>query len=232
MSGAEDDPDLLAGEYVLGVLDAAGSAAVRLQAQADPRLAAAITDWQDRLAPLAALVAPVAPPPALWARIEAALPTPVATSAEIRPLLRAWRSAAVWRGTTAAALALAAAFAAVTFLRPAPPPPAVAVASLGPTGAPGSAFVAELAANGTVTLCPLAPLDVPSDRDLELWALPTGAARPVSLGVITAEGRRVTLPGLPASGTQLLVSLEPKGGSPTGQPTGPVVYGGRLTRVD
>jgi anti-sigma-K factor RskA len=30
----------------------------------------------------------------------------------------------------------------------------------------------------------------------------------------------------------LLVSLEPKGGSPTGQPTGPVLYGGQLTAVD
>ena len=33
-------------------------------------------------------------------------------------------------------------------------------------------------------------------------------------------------------GTQLLVSLEPRGGSPTGQPTGPVLYGGRLAAVN
>jgi anti-sigma-K factor RskA len=30
----------------------------------------------------------------------------------------------------------------------------------------------------------------------------------------------------------LLVSLEPKGGSPTGQPTGPVLYGGWLVTVE
>jgi anti-sigma-K factor RskA len=40
------------------------------------------------------------------------------------------------------------------------------------------------------------------------------------------------VPGTFARGTQLLVSLEPKGGSPTGQPTGPVIYGGKLTALD
>jgi anti-sigma-K factor RskA len=35
-----------------------------------------------------------------------------------------------------------------------------------------------------------------------------------------------------AADTQLLVNLEPQGGSPTGQPTGPVLYAGRLTRVN
>jgi anti-sigma-K factor RskA len=30
----------------------------------------------------------------------------------------------------------------------------------------------------------------------------------------------------------LMVSLEPRGGSPTGQPTGPVLYAGRLTGLE
>ena len=38
-----------------------------------------------------------------------------------------------------------------------------------------------------------------------------------------------SLPG-PAEGATLAVSVEPKGGSPTGAPTGPVVYSGRLVR--
>jgi anti-sigma-K factor RskA len=33
----------------------------------------------------------------------------------------------------------------------------------------------------------------------------------------------------PATGTQFLVSLEPAGGSPTGQPTGPVLYEGTFS---
>jgi anti-sigma-K factor RskA len=38
--------------------------------------------------------------------------------------------------------------------------------------------------------------------------------------------------GMPMNGLQLLVSLEPRGGSPTGQPTGPVLYGGTLQEME
>jgi anti-sigma-K factor RskA len=67
---------------------------------------------------------------------------------------------------------------------------------------------------------------VPKGRDLQLWSLPDGATVPASLGVLPADGKQVQ--ASPAAGGQLLVSLEPAGGSPTGAPTGPVVYSGRL----
>jgi anti-sigma-K factor RskA len=77
---------------------------------------------------------------------------------------------------------------------------------------------------------PSGAIAVPSDRDLELWALAKGETRPRSLGVLPASGRRLVAALAPD--TQLLVSLEPRGGSPTGQPTGPVVYGGTITAVN
>jgi anti-sigma-K factor RskA len=83
---------------------------------------------------------------------------------------------------------------------------------------------------GELVVRPTASITVPSDKDLELWALPQGETRPRSLGVLPASGRQLTAPLAP--NTQLLVSLEPKGGSPTGQPTGPVLYGGWLTTID
>src|SRR5260221_6573252 len=68
------------------------------------------------------------------------------------------------------------------------------------------------------------------EKSLELWALPkTGA--PKSLGLVAAEKNGVlklaaaadqSLGEIPA----LAVSLEPKGGSPTGAPTGPVLLTG------
>ena len=73
-------------------------------------------------------------------------------------------------------------------------------------------------------------LAVPADRDLELWSLMRDDARPRSLGVLPMEGRRMKATLAP--GTRLLVSLEPKGGSPTGQPTGPVLYGGAMPAVN
>ncbi len=57
---------------------------------------------------------------------------------------------------------------------------------------------------------------------------PPGAKAPMSLGVLPASGRQVALPGTPPAGTALSVTLEPTGGSPTGAPTGRVVYAGTL----
>jgi hypothetical protein len=68
----------------------------------------------------------------------------------------------------------------------------------------------------------------PAGHDYELWALPKGAA-PVSLGILPGEGassrtlNRVQWQAL-ANSSQVAVSIEPRGGSPTGQPTGTIVY--------
>ncbi len=243
MSGtAGDIPEeiqVLAGEYVLGALDAAEMRIVRLRAAADPALARAITAWEHRLAPLAETVAPVAPPAALWSRIAAATeevgegPAGLQAPAERlvpparppRPLRappprRVWP----WQAATVAALALAAGFAAVALLPH--HEPAEQVAALSPPNAAGPGFVAEVRRDGSMVLTALAPVPVPAGRDLELWILPKGATAPRSLGVVTAAGRRIVLPTPPTPGTQLMVSVEPKGGSPTGAPTGPVVYAG------
>jgi anti-sigma-K factor RskA len=233
MSDAPEDRDLLAGEYVLGVLDLPESAAVEAAAAADEALALAIEAWQNRLAPLAVLAVPVPPPDALWQRIAASIggfaePAPVAT---VVPLpRRAWNSPGVWRAATAAALALAAVFAGIAFLQH-PAPPAEFAAALAPANAPAPVFLAETQPDGSILVRPLSHVTVASGKDLELWALPQGATRPVSLGVLPAIGKHV--PGeLAKASTQLLVSLEPQGGSPTGLPTGPVLYAGTLTRVD
>jgi anti-sigma-K factor RskA len=68
----------------------------------------------------------------------------------------------------------------------------------------------------------------PAGRDYELWALPKGG-NPVSLGVLPIEGtstRALTAiqKAALASSSQVAVSIEPPGGSPTGQPTGDIVF--------
>jgi anti-sigma-K factor RskA len=222
-----DETDLLAGEYVLGTLDAAAMAAVRRQAADDPALAAAIAAWEQRLAPLADAVPPVAPPPGLWRRIEGAIEVPPVPAND--PVRRSpWRSVRLWQGTTAAALALAAAFAAVAFL-PGPRAP-MQFAALGTPGAAAAApgYMAKAMPDGTLVVAAVAPAPVPSGREMELWIQPPGAARPASLGMLPAAGRRIVVASMPADGTKLMISLEPPGGSPTGAPTGPVVYAGML----
>ncbi len=222
MSG-EADRDLLAAEYVLGSLEGEERRDAEQLLAADPAFARSVAAWQQRLTPLAAHVAPVAPPAELWRRIEHGI-APAAATADILPFRRRVR---FWQSATAGALAIAASLAAFMLLHQ-PEPPRVAVLSPLAGGAPVLLATAER--GGGLVVQPTAPITVPTDRDLELWALPQGETRPRSLGVLPPSGR--TLVAQLAPNTQLLVSLEPKGGSPTGQPTGPVLYGGWLTTVE
>ena len=188
----------------------------------DPVFARSVAAWQQRLTPLASYAAPASPPADLWQRVEAGI-TPAAT-ADILPLRRrVW----FWQATTAGALAIAASLAVFIVLRQ-PTPPRVAV--LSPLAGGPPVLVAEAQTSGRLVVRPTTAITVPTDKDLELWALPQGETRPRSLGVLPASGRQLTAQLMP--NTQLLVSLEPRGGSPTGQPTGPVLYGGWLTTVE
>ena len=74
------------------------------------------------------------------------------------------------------------------------------------------------------------------DTAWELWMLPGGDQKPVSLGLITTHENQTVLLPRPlavainrASG--LAMSVEPKGGSPTGVPTGPILYKGLCTKM-
>jgi anti-sigma-K factor RskA len=214
------DRDLFAAEYVLGSLEGEERREAERLLAGDPGFARSVAAWQQRLTPLAAHVSPVAPPAQLWRRIEAG----IAPDTAIAPFRRRVR---FWQATTAGALAIAASLAAVMLLRQ-PEPQRIAVLSPLAGGAP--VLIATAERGGGLVVRATASIAVPTDRDLELWALPPGETQPRSLGVLPPSGRQVSV--RLASNTQLLVSLEPKGGSPTGQPTGPVLYGGWLTSVE
>lgn len=245
MSGTEDDRDLLAAEYVLGVVEGPEREEIVLRADRDAAFGAAITAWEERLAPLAAIVAPVTPPVALWPRVEAscgllAAPlSPIAKPAQAAKARGFWNALGFWRGMTALGFGLAAAVAVVAVVnRPMPPAPApladipLASAVLSPPkGAP--AFIAEATSGGqSLVLRPLERLAVATGKDYELWALPDGTAVPKPLGVITTAGQTVMVPPSLHGPMQLLVSVEDKGGSPTGLPQGPVIWQGHLSAMD
>lgn len=216
-----DTPDLRAAEYVLGTLEPAERLAFEAEMARDPSLLAAVAAWKDWLAPLALTVEPATPAPELWTRLQLATGVREAEPSRQPVLSRLWRSPAVWRTTTAAAMALAASFAFIAF-RPGEPKVAVLLAP----NAPQPAFLLRATARGNGRIEPLNPAAVEAGRDLELWAMGPNDARPHSLGVLPVTGRSGFFPAPP--GTQVLVSQEPAGGSPTGQPTGPVLYSGTL----
>ena len=219
MSGSEDDPALLAAEYALGCLDLADMRAAEAQAARDPAFAAEVTYWQGKLSPLHLMVPPVQPPAALWRRLS------LATGAA--PVRQGGRG--FWQGATAVSLALAASLALFAFL---PRPDAVTpsgrfAAALAPLATPAK-FVAETRADGSIAVTSLDGSAAPTGRSYQLWAVPQGATVPVSLGVLAPGAQLVTPPARASADEQLLVSDEPAGGSPTGGPTGAVLFGGKL----
>lgn len=205
--------EALAGEYVLGTLEAREALAVAAALPTDAELAAAVAAWERRLAPLAALAPPEAPPPGLLGRIERTLDG----TAPRRRALR-WPALGFLAGAATAGLA------AFLLLRPAPQP--LLTVMLSDRDAP--AFLVE-ARGEAISLAAVNARAVPDGRAAQLWALPPGATAPTSLGLVPTEGR-FTVPARvrPEAGMLIEITLEPPGGSPTGRPTGPILFIGRL----
>jgi anti-sigma-K factor RskA len=244
-----DKPELqdrLASEYVLGTLR--GPARLRFQRhlREDANLRIAVDAWQARLMPMAAAVEPVAPPKRVWEVIarRTAGAAPVTASNGL------WNSLGFWRNFGLLASGVAAALlAAVILVRPQAPVPAPQIARAPASELP-AAYLAVISDPKTMKPVLLvsatrnsdrlmikrldASINVP-EKSLELWALPAGQA-PRSLGLVGAEEKHTLK--LNAVADQALgnvpllaVSLEPSGGSPSGAPTGPVLYSGPCLHI-
>ncbi|HEY6256088.1 MAG TPA: anti-sigma factor [Xanthobacteraceae bacterium] len=223
----EESDKLVAAEYVLGVLGAEERRRAQQRLAHDQVFAAEVAFWEERLGVFADAVAPVEPPERAWSRIARAVRLPDPS----KPPESLWRSLVFWRSFAIGSAALAvASIGALTFIEISPLPRPL-LATLGAsTGQP--AFVAAVNAGGTsLTVVPAALL-TQDPRAMELWLIPAGD-KPHSLGLITpGQPVRIDVPrdliGRITPDTALAVSMEPPGGSPTGQPTGPVIASGKL----
>lgn len=220
--------DALAASYVAGTLRGAARRRLESLLPSHPALRSAVAQWQSRLMPLTVALQPVQPSPAVWAAIERRL-WPAAAAAPW------WQRLALWRVATSLATVAAVALAvAVATPPPAQAPVVVVLQSTGGDPAVAGSVVASFSADGRAAVArTLTPVALQQDRVLELWWAPEKGA-PTSLGLIKADGMTVLsrgqLPGgLKGSGIDhMAVSVEPPGGSPTGKPTGPVVFYGKL----
>ena len=202
------DDDALAAEYVLGSLPMADRYAADVRLKSDVRFAELVEAWEAHFAPLNDGYADV-PAPNLMPAIEARL-------FGVKPPF--WRS--FWGRVTVGAAATVALLVALAITMPGMLGPTMVATLADP------AYPVEFDAtwhNGSLhinqTLGPVAE----AGKDYELWVI-AGDAAPVSLGVVTIGDDR-PLAELSA-GMVLAVTLEPKGGSPTGAPTGPIVAKG------
>ncbi len=204
------DRDGMAAEYVLGTLPHAERLAAEALIAADPRFAAEVAAWEERLHPLTDDVAPVEPPAHLRNRIEARLfPTARATRRLFWPL---------W-GALVGALAVAVWLAFGPLLN-LPTVPSV-TASLVADNQPLVIQAAYDADRRELRVHRSAGPAAEPGKDYELWVIPAGQ-KAVSLGLVRDGERTIPLAELPA-GTTLAVTLEQAGGTPTGVAQGPIL---------
>ncbi|MEO9339209.1 anti-sigma factor [Mesorhizobium sp. SB112] len=229
------DGDMIAAEYVLGVLPADERKAASARVETDQDFARQVDAWTVHLSPLNDGYAPVEAPASVKQAIDARLFSSSAKTTESKAGL--WLSLAFWRGLATAAVAALAIYIAVPYVSPpATTPPMRMVASLAADNSDVRYLAMYDEARGEVSLSHVSG-ERESGKDFELWMI-EGDNAPVSMGVIPAgasvhmkmemdEAARQKLAG----GAVLAVSLEPQGGSPTGQPTGPVVAAGDLRNI-
>lgn len=239
--------DLLAGEYVLGVLDAVARADVERRMATEPAFARAVAKWERQFGPWLKQVPAVDVPEHLWPRIRTRLGWAAA-----EPVRGVWASATFWRAATAVA---AAAAIAAFYLGRAPTPAATPVppraVAVQPQPAPepaarpvtvlarddgATAWIASVAAGGDKVL--MVPVPSPADpagRVDELWIIPPGGA-PLSLGFVSNEkAHTIAIPPAlrhaVAVGAIFAVTLEPQAGMPHAAPSGPIVAKGQLQAI-
>lgn len=230
--GDTPQDEVLAAEYVLGLLSLEKRRMVEKRMTEDADFQHLVERWQIDTATFNDAYGEVPPDASIFSRIEKRLfarrPDDAAGSL--------WQSLVFWRS-----LALASSLAAVV---------AIVFASglFPPDGGRGAPLIANLTAPGNVIdlvayydassgrlkITPVAA-DSGERRSLELWLVPP-SGNPKSLGIIDAavdaemlipSGIRATL----GEGSVFAVSLEPAGGSPTGLPTGPIVASGTARRL-
>lgn len=232
------DIDALAAEYVLGTLSHAERSEAEARRARDPAFDAAVLGWERRLGPLAEDVAGVQPPPDLYNKIRARIglaSNVVSFTAREQGIIRRanrWRTMAA--GMTAVAASLAGVVVWQDYQRRQMPTQYVAVLQADKT-LPAFLLTVDTKTNMFVISAMQKPAE--AEKSYQLWLVHDDMAQPKSLGVFD-ESEMDVRPMAPAGkmhdmmmdGTYA-VSLEPKGGSPTGSPTGPVVFSGKLVKA-
>ncbi|RWC46140.1 MAG: anti-sigma factor [Mesorhizobium sp.] len=226
--------DMLAAEYVLGVLDADERQIASRRIDAENDFARLVDGWAVSFSPLAAAYPEIEPPASVKTAVDRRLFASAASVTAPTQPRGLWSSLAFWRGLAAAAVAALAIYIAVPILNPPVEPQARLVASLAAEGSDVKYLAVYDAAHHEVGLSHVSG-ERTSGKDFELWMI-EGKNPPVSMGVIPAGATAhiIVSPAAQqklAQGAVLAVSLEPAGGSPTGQPTGPVVAAGDLKGI-
>lgn len=226
MTVMTDEDFTLAGEYVLGLLDAGQEAIAVARIATDSDFAAEVEAWRLRLNPL--LGPEQAPPAHLWDKIEKSLPAPTLQDVGSGKVT-------FWRALTGISVTAAIFLGVLLLQKPIPTTPvadpAPMIAALGSEDGKSAITASYNKVRGTMLLTPVA-LNT-GELYPELWVVPAdGKAR--SLGMIKSDRptEMVVSPdmrGYINEGALLAITPEPAQGAPGGIATGPIIASGKIS---
>lgn len=216
MNDKHQRDDALSAEYALGTLR--GNARLRFEKRLaqEPELAQQLARWQNMLSGLDSELVPQIPPERVWKKITLNLPQQPVAKKTLKPY---------WGWLVAAGLA---AFTLISNFH-GRAPDVMPLTVLSNAEQQAQWVVSSSSDRQQLVLTPLKPVAVAAQNSLQLWLIP-GGQKPVSLGLVDERTptqltlNQITLP----PGAVVAISLEPHGGSPTSQPTGPVLFSGVL----
>lgn len=233
----------LAAEYALGVLTGDELRRARMREQTDGEFRDEVARWTARLVPLLDEADEVSPPASAWKAIKSRI-GPEASNDNLQVLtgqVARWRGIAVGMTAIAASLSVALLWT-LPGTRSQPPvvqqaakQPAPLVAMLGNDGQETKVVASWDPAARQLVLAVAGDLKDDDSHSRELWVIPKGG-KPSSLGMMPKTKQMHmrladTLARLLEGGATIAISVEPRGGSPTGLPTGPVIASGSLTQA-
>jgi anti-sigma-K factor RskA len=231
--------DQLAADYVLGTMPVRTRQRFDAMLKLSPQLRRAVAAWEARLTPMASTVPELAPPKRVWQAIQETIFGKHSVNRDQQSSW--WSSLGFWRTVTGFAMITLVAFSLLV-LAPAvddstidPATDSMMVVVMEDTQTQTPAMTVSWESGGAnhrlLRLRVIGHAEMAPGTAWELWMMPRGDGSPISLGLITThELQTLRVPRALAQPLDdawgLGMTVEPKGGSPSGRPTGPMLYRG------
>lgn len=224
----------LVAEYVIGTLEGAARKRFEFYIHQDPSLQALVQKWGQLLNPMGSILKPIKPPKRVWNNIQQRLQLKTQS-------LGFWNNVFLWRSFSMLGASLAIIIGLYVGAFQPTQTPTLAndyLAVIQNAQSQGTWLISTDVKEKRLIIRNLKTQQLASNKDFELWLLPDSNKKdsfkaPISIGLIkVGTETQIKLSEKILNAIQLAaglaVSLEPSGGSPTGLPTGPVLYQGKL----
>jgi len=231
------DPEVyerLAGEYVLGTLRGGALRRFERLMHERPYIRYAVATWEDRLNPLAENLPGVAPHSSVWNAIEKSINASSREALKVSAAHRSfWQSLGFWQATTALLSVLLAVVVVMSNQQAEVLPMPSYVAVLESDSKIPMMVTMGDQSKRVVSVRVMEKPRVEEDKDIQLWAMRGPDETPMPVGILQRNNMETHLKFSKSQwrknikGAKMFaVTFEPKGGSPTGQPSGKLMYKG------